>query len=71
MCIPNKTTARGNYIWTIQLCDCIYVYSYDYNYTSIQDCARGILVEVPLDQTMVKFLWKEERVLEVVDIVLV
>jgi hypothetical protein len=40
-------------------------------YILIQDCARGILVEVPLDQTMVKFLWKEERVLEVVDIVLV
>ena len=37
----------------------------------IEDCRRGVLVEVPFDCTIVKFLWREERVLEVMEVVLV
>ena len=36
----------------------------------IEDCKRGVLVEVPFDATIVKFLWREERMLEVMEIVL-
>jgi epoxyqueuosine reductase QueG len=35
----------------------------------LEDAKKGIFVEVPFDNTTVKFFWKDERVLEVVDIV--
>jgi hypothetical protein len=31
---------------------------------------NDIAVEVPFDNTMVKYLWKEEREMEIVDVVL-
>ena len=34
----------------------------------IEDCQRGVVVEVPFDVTTVSFLWRQERVLEVTDI---
>ena len=34
----------------------------------IEDCRKGVLVEVPFDATTVSFMWKEERVLEIVHI---
>jgi hypothetical protein len=34
----------------------------------IEDCKRGVLVDVPFDTTTVSFLWKEERVLEIIKI---
>jgi hypothetical protein len=34
----------------------------------IEDCRRGVLVDVPFDTTTVSFLWKEERVLEITKI---
>jgi hypothetical protein len=36
----------------------------------IEDCNRGVVVEVPFDVTTVSFLWRQERVLEVTDIAL-
>jgi hypothetical protein len=36
----------------------------------IEDCHRGVVVEVPFDVTTVSFLWRQERVLEVTDIAL-
>ena len=33
-----------------------------------EDCRRGVPVEVPFDDALVKFLWKDERVLEVFSI---
>jgi hypothetical protein len=33
----------------------------------MEDARKGIYVEVPFDETIVKFLWKDERVLEIVD----
>ena len=36
----------------------------------LEDCKRGVLVEVPFDCTMVKFMWREERVLEVMEVTL-
>ena len=34
-----------------------------------EDAKKGILVEVPFDNTIVKFFWKDERVLLVTEIV--
>jgi hypothetical protein len=34
----------------------------------IEDCRRGVLVDVPFDTATVSFLWKEERVLEIIKI---
>ena len=36
----------------------------------IEDCKRGVLVEVPFDCTTIKFLWREERILEIMEITL-
>jgi hypothetical protein len=35
----------------------------------MEDAKRGNVVEVPFDETIVKFLWKEDRLLEVLDVV--
>jgi hypothetical protein len=34
----------------------------------IEDCKRGVMVDVPFDATTVSFLWKEDRVLEIIKI---
>ena len=36
----------------------------------INDSDNGILVEIPFDETIVKFLWKSERIMEVIEVVL-
>jgi hypothetical protein len=36
----------------------------------IEDSAKGLCVEVPFDEAMVRFLWKDERLLEIVEVVL-
>ena len=34
----------------------------------ISETSQGVLVEVPFDETMVKYLWVSERVFDIVDI---
>ena len=34
----------------------------------IEDASRGLLVEVPFDEAIVRFYWKESRILEIAEI---
>ena len=36
-----------------------------------EDCKKGVAVEVPFDNAMVHFLWRDDRVLEVVEVEIV
>jgi len=36
----------------------------------MEDASKGLCVEIPFDETMVRFLWKKERELEIVEVVL-